>query len=839
MSVLGFNINGQEHKYDYDALSNRPSIPVRTSDLINDSGFLTSYTETDPTVPSWAKAPNKPSYTASEVGALPSNTAIPSNISDLNNDIDYAMESWVESEIAENCGKRMPIVTYGEPTVVIDTTTVAFSKDGDNNWYISQDNPLNNFSRANFEYNKIYRITWDNTIYEELAVDYYRLAFYTEEQIEQLNMDSMYAGRPQGFVSFIGIGDVTPLGYITKYNSQAPFCLTYDYVGTTEYVHSQVVNIISYDTNATHTIKIETIPFSTTVVKPQFYENSYHGITADYSKITTNNNGVPNGIAITSPFAKTADGIWSKANGLASITGGSYAQAEGFSCVASGDYASHAEGGGTMATGISAHSEGGNTVAEGNYSHAEGYFTTASGNTSHAEGRFTIANHRAQHVFGIYNIPDPSEAAATVKGNYVEIVGNGTTTQRSNARTLDWSGNEELAGDLVINKGSADETSVGTALNNKITKPNSPTNGQFLKYDNNEWVATDLTSQNIAVFNFTVNTKNNTITYTDATREAVQDAIHNNKILMARFDNQTTTFGTTWHNYTSVIGTINLSLLWFGRFYTEDTYSPSGEYTWQYEETEPIQYDRSIVYDFTITCSDYTGDWWNNITNIEGPTWGELSFLDTYQNVYADVVLANDSDLKFRFELIQYHTSRELQTRFAGIITPSQDKILIASITPGTAYHSWIIKIDDYSWSISNLSSDIGDVSGLATGDTELVNAINNTYYKIDDQVYVIDDSVFYLGISNAYNRNATIILKHDNKIYQFVKIDSSAAYFERISRVTSQGQTQIYIESAKITNNDVWSYDSTQLIPANWGASNAGKVLSIDSNGNVVAINI
>jgi hypothetical protein len=34
-------------------------------------------TEIDPTVPSWAKASSKPSYTASEVGALPSDTTIP------------------------------------------------------------------------------------------------------------------------------------------------------------------------------------------------------------------------------------------------------------------------------------------------------------------------------------------------------------------------------------------------------------------------------------------------------------------------------------------------------------------------------------------------------------------------------------------------------------------------------------------------------------------------------------------------------------------------------------------------------------------------------------------
>lgn len=43
-------------------------------------------TESDPTVPSWAKAASKPTYTASEVGALPSSTAIPTKTSDLTND---------------------------------------------------------------------------------------------------------------------------------------------------------------------------------------------------------------------------------------------------------------------------------------------------------------------------------------------------------------------------------------------------------------------------------------------------------------------------------------------------------------------------------------------------------------------------------------------------------------------------------------------------------------------------------------------------------------------------------------------------------------------------------
>ena len=43
--------------------------PIKVSELTNDSGYITNYTETDPTVPSWAKNSSKPSYTASEVGA--------------------------------------------------------------------------------------------------------------------------------------------------------------------------------------------------------------------------------------------------------------------------------------------------------------------------------------------------------------------------------------------------------------------------------------------------------------------------------------------------------------------------------------------------------------------------------------------------------------------------------------------------------------------------------------------------------------------------------------------------------------------------------------------------
>lgn len=48
--------------------------------------------ETDPNVPNWTKQPNKPTYTADEVGALPDTTKIPSKTSDLQNDSGFLTE---------------------------------------------------------------------------------------------------------------------------------------------------------------------------------------------------------------------------------------------------------------------------------------------------------------------------------------------------------------------------------------------------------------------------------------------------------------------------------------------------------------------------------------------------------------------------------------------------------------------------------------------------------------------------------------------------------------------------------------------------------------------------
>ena len=130
------------------------------------------------------------------------------------------------------------------------------------------------------------------------------------------------------------------------------------------------------------------------------------------------------------------------------------------------------EGYGTTASGTNSHSEGQSTSASGLNSHTEGKYVTASGDSSHAEGYDTTANHKSQHVFGEFNIADTSINQATERGNYVEIVGKGTgNTNRSNARTLDWSGNETLAGTITANGVNINSAIAGipTQISNALT----------------------------------------------------------------------------------------------------------------------------------------------------------------------------------------------------------------------------------------------------------------------------------------------------------------------------------------------------------------------------------
>ena len=141
-------------------------------------------------------------------------------------------------------------------------------------------------------------------------------------------------------------------------------------------------------------------------------------------------------------YEATASGDYSHAEGESTTASGISSHAEGNSTTAS-EYCSHAEGGSTTASGYYSHAEGSRTEASNYYSHAEGANTIASGEGSHAEGYLTIASSDYQHVQGKWNIEDSANT-------YAHIVGNGSSSARSNAHTLDWNGNAWFAGNVKV-----------------------------------------------------------------------------------------------------------------------------------------------------------------------------------------------------------------------------------------------------------------------------------------------------------------------------------------------------------------------------------------------------
>ena len=150
-----------------------------------------------------------------------------------------------------------------------------------------------------------------------------------------------------------------------------------------------------------------------------------------------------------------ASGNSSHAEGARTTASGDYSHAEGSYTTASGED-SHAEGKSTQASGDKSHAEGFITVALGNFSHAEGFNTKASGSNSHAEGESTTASSAYQHVQGKYNIEDKNNT-------YADIIGNGSSnTNRSNAYTLDWSGNAWYAGDVYVGSTSGKNKDEGS-----------------------------------------------------------------------------------------------------------------------------------------------------------------------------------------------------------------------------------------------------------------------------------------------------------------------------------------------------------------------------------------
>lgn len=366
---------------DLDDKPSIPTVPTNVSAFTNDAGYLTSYTETDPTVPSWAKASSKPTYTASEVGALPSNTtyvssvngssgavtiAVPSNTSDLTND-----SGFITSAALSNSD-------WNED----DTTDLAHVL---NRPAIRAGNGENSIIEGQIEQAEDAAIY---TIYVSVSGNY-SLTYTTEDTLPSANNIKNYGVYR----------DVTDNAYA----------------------------IITDIDTTNHTIELKGIAYGSSAT------NKQGEIYYKYKYATSDNSHSEGQLTFAGRTASHAEGLGSRAVG----------------------YYSHAEGYQSAAAGQDTHAEGYRTKAIGTYSHTEGSNTMANGLCSHAEGSYTIATGTYSHVQGKFNIEDTSNL-------YADIVGNGTSDNRSNAYTLDWSGNGVYAGKVTVGAAPSNDMDVAT-----------------------------------------------------------------------------------------------------------------------------------------------------------------------------------------------------------------------------------------------------------------------------------------------------------------------------------------------------------------------------------------
>lgn len=87
-----------------------PTVPTKTSQLTNDSNFITSYTETDPTVPSHVKGITQANINAwnsksnfsgsyNDLTDKPTIPTVPTNVSQLNNDSNFITQTQLNEQI--------------------------------------------------------------------------------------------------------------------------------------------------------------------------------------------------------------------------------------------------------------------------------------------------------------------------------------------------------------------------------------------------------------------------------------------------------------------------------------------------------------------------------------------------------------------------------------------------------------------------------------------------------------------------------------------------------------------------------------------------------------------
>ncbi len=414
--------NKSEFSGEYSDLKNIPEIKQLTDELKakydaasdiaakNKSDITTKLNKSGYTAHQWLQtdengnivAGEKPTYTPSEVSALPDTTHIPSTLAEMTEDDEHKIITSAEREKwnakSDFSGSYNDLTDVPEIKQLTDdlkekydnaTTLATANKNTLDTDYAQTKELLDGLKKGYIEY----RLTW-----------------IENERITSENGEIQTANGWKR----TAYTDICDAEYIFMFdneyfNDEIQFCGAW------------------YDENHKY---IEEFDIMTFCIPPA---------TAKYFILSCNQLLVKlmigRRVGIQEGFEATASGVFSHAEGISTKASGENSHAEGSSTIAS-QMGAHAEGGNTQAIASAAHAEGGGTTASGGNSHAEGGNTTASGHNSHAEGDSTTASGDYSHAEGVYTLSEgmcshAEGSDAEAKGKWSHVSGYGTQTTHS------------------------------------------------------------------------------------------------------------------------------------------------------------------------------------------------------------------------------------------------------------------------------------------------------------------------------------------------------------------------------------------------------------------------
>lgn len=450
--------NKSEFSGEYSDLKNIPEIKQLTDELKakydtasdmaakNKSDIATKLNKSGYTAHQWLQtdengnivAGEKPTYTSSEVSALPDTTHIPSTLAEMTDDTDHKTITSAEREKwnakSDFSGSYNDLTDVPEIKQLTDdlkekydnaATLATTNKNTLDTDYVQTKELLYGLKKGYIEYQltwvKNERITSENG--EIQAADGWKRTTYTDicdAEYIFMTSTSEEKSKAEG-IQFCGAWYDENHKFIEELSVQA-LLESAPVPATAKYF------IVSYDR------LLVGIMLGRRVCIQEGFGSTASGAFSHAEGVRTTASGVYSHVE---GNCSTADGAVSHAEGNSTYATGDNSHAEGLNTSADGK-ASHAEGINTCASGRSSHAEGSDTKATGDYSHAEGDTTTASGENSHAEGKKSEASGAQAHAEGSSTVA--SQMCAHAEGNYTKASnqnahaeGNDTTASGSSS----------------------------------------------------------------------------------------------------------------------------------------------------------------------------------------------------------------------------------------------------------------------------------------------------------------------------------------------------------------------------------------------------------------------